>query len=88
MARRKAIPSCRVFGCMIAFGTIALAAQSGMLAPPGQSARPRITCEELKELIDTRATQDIVIVDNQPAESFDEGRIPKRKGLQVPDFHG
>lgn len=36
----------------------------------------RITCEELKKLIDTKATQDIVIVDNQPAESFDEGHIP------------
>jgi 3-mercaptopyruvate sulfurtransferase SseA len=61
---------------MVAFGSIVLTAQDKGIDPKGQSDYPRITCEELKKLIDTKATQDIVIVDNQPAESFDLGHIP------------
>lgn len=36
---------------------------------------PRITCEELMQLIDAGAAE-IVIVDNQPEESYNEGHIP------------
>jgi 3-mercaptopyruvate sulfurtransferase SseA len=61
---------------MIASGLLFLIAQDKKPDPKGQNDYPRISCEELKKLIDTKATQDIVIVDNQPAESFDEGHIP------------
>ena len=36
-----------------------------------ESRYPLVTCEELKKLIDSKATQDIVIVDTQPREYFD-----------------
>ena len=36
---------------------------------------PQITCEELKKLIDSKAA-DILVVSNDPQESFKEGHIP------------
>jgi rhodanese-related sulfurtransferase len=76
MIGRKSIGNCFVFVCTVAFVSIVSVAQDKGLDPKGQGDYPRITCEELKKLIDTKATDDIVIVDNQPAESFDEGHIP------------
>ena len=36
---------------------------------------PRIKCEELKKMIDSK-TADILVVSNDPQESYEEGHIP------------
>jgi rhodanese-related sulfurtransferase len=46
---------------------------------------PRVTREELKKLIDAGATDDIVIVDTQPREYFDEAHIPGAVNLPYTD---
>jgi 3-mercaptopyruvate sulfurtransferase SseA len=69
---------------LIVFGVLALSpllgfAQEGefdILAETQQIEYPRITVEELKQLIDSKATDDILIVDNAPKELYDEGHIP------------
>ena len=71
----KSIVACFVFVWIVALTSISGTVLGQEARPEGQSDYPRITCEELKKLIDSKAT-DIVIVDNQPAESFDEGHIP------------
>ena len=50
-----------------------------------QSRYPLVTCEELKKLIDAKATQDLVIVDTQPAEYFAEAHIPGAINLPYAD---
>ena len=49
------------------------------------SRYPLITGEELKKLIDSKATQDIVIVDTQPVEYFHEAHIPGAVSLPYTD---
>jgi len=39
------------------------------------SSIPRVKCEELKNLIENKAP-DILVVSNDPQESFDEGHVP------------
>lgn len=75
MTGRKSVVVGSIFVCIIAFASVGAVALGQEARPEGQSDYARITCEELKKLIDSKAT-DIVIVDNQPAESFDEGHIP------------
>ena len=53
--------------------------------PKQQSRYPLITSEELKKLIDAKATQDLVIVDTQPAEYFAEAHIPGAVNLPYAD---
>ena len=36
---------------------------------------PRVQCEELKKMIESKA-EDILVVSNDPQESYDEGHIP------------
>jgi rhodanese-related sulfurtransferase len=36
----------------------------------------KVTCDELKKLIDTKATDGLVIVDLSPKDIYDEGHIP------------
>ena len=57
----------------------------GRAEPKSESRYPLITCEELKKLIDAKATQDIVIVDTQPSESFAEAHIPGAVNLPYTD---
>jgi rhodanese-related sulfurtransferase len=76
LTRRKSIANGLVYIFVAALASVVSISQDKGLDPKGQIDYPRITCEELKKLIDAKATQDIVIVDNQPAESFDEGHIP------------
>ncbi len=45
---------------------------------------PSIKCEELKEMIDSRAA-DFLVVSNDPQESFDEGHIPGATSLPWAD---
>lgn len=44
-----------------------------------------MTSEELKRLIDSGATQDIVIVDTQPSEYFREAHVPGAVNLPYAD---
>ncbi len=85
MSRRRHILIASAF-CLTAVASALSLAQE---PPPGEEGAPfdypRITCEELKQLIDTKKTDDIVIVDNQPAESFDEGHIPGAVSLPWTD---
>lgn len=53
--------------------------------PVATDKYPRITVEDLKKLIDTGQTSDIVIVDNQPAETFGDGHIPGAVNLPWTD---
>src|SRR5436309_4828947 len=50
-----------------------------------QSRYPLVTCEELKKLVDSKTTQDLVIVDTQPAEYFAEAHIPGAINLPYAD---
>jgi len=53
---------------------------------PGKGGRyPLVTSEELKKLIDSGATQDIVIVDTQPSEYFREAHVPGAVNLPYAD---
>lgn len=70
----------RLAGWALSFCLAGLPALAGSIQDPmpGQATPadfPHITCEELKQLIDAGAA-DIVIVDNQPEESYNEGHIP------------
>jgi 3-mercaptopyruvate sulfurtransferase SseA len=68
-----------VFLGMLVLGSMAaLAQEPGMEEMEGVKHEfPTITCEELKALIDSGKTDDIVIVDNAPKEAYDEeGHIP------------
>lgn len=74
-------------GCLALFVMALVAgpafAQEG--EPATTDNYPRMTVEELKQLIDTGATSDFVIVDNQPAETFGDGHIPGAVNLPWTD---
>jgi len=53
--------------------------------PNKESRHPLVTSEELKKLTDSGATQEIVIVDTQPREYFDEAHIPGAVNLPYAD---
>ena len=63
----------RIMICAFLLALAALVA----LAQEESTARsfPGIKCEELKKLIDSRAA-DILVVSNDPQESYEEGHIP------------
>jgi rhodanese-related sulfurtransferase len=50
---------------------IAPAQEEGLSSP----SFPSVKCEELKKMIDSKAT-DFLVVSNDPQESYDEGHIP------------
>lgn len=53
---------------------------------PGKAGRyPFVTAEQLKKLIDSSATQDIVVVDTQPSEYFQEAHLPGAVNLPYAD---
>lgn len=59
--------------------------QSWAGEPKKEGRYPLVTCEELKKLIDSGVTQDIVVVDTQPREYFDEAHIPGAVNLPYAD---
>src|SRR3990172_11525230 len=75
MIARKLIARSSLLIWVIACGSLVSGAQNGGPEPKSESRYPLITCEELKRLIDSKATQDIVIVDTQPSEYFAEAHI-------------
>ena len=70
---------------VIACASLVSSAQNGAAGPKSESRYPLITCEELKRLVDSKATQDIVIVDTQPSEYFAEAHIPGAVNLPYTD---
>ncbi len=59
------------FGLFWVFSLTALAQEDDFAAP----SFPAVKCEELKKMIDSKAP-DILVVSNDPQESYDEGHIP------------
>ena len=70
---------------VIAWSSLVSSAQNGGAEPNRESRYPLITSEELKRLIDSKATQDIVIVDTQPREYFADAHIPGAVNLPYTD---
>ena len=70
---------------IIACGSLVVSTQNGAAGPKSESRYPLVTSEELKRLVDSRATQDIVIVDTQPSEYFVEAHIPGAVNLPYTD---
>lgn len=70
---------------LLACGALVCTAQNRADRTKQPSRYPLITCEELKSLIDAKATQDIVIIDTRPGEYFAEGRIPGAINLPYSD---
>ena len=66
-------------------GSLVFSGQNWAAEPKKASRYPLITGEELKKLIDSGATQDIVIVDTQPSEYFREAHIPGAVNLPYSD---
>ena len=54
---------------------ISLAAILSIFSLAQESKFPTIKCEELKKLIDSKST-DILVLSNDPQDSFNEGHIP------------
>lgn len=85
MLARKLIARSSLLIWVIGCGWLVSSAQNGGAGPKSESRYPLITCEELKRLIDSKATQDIVIVDTQPSEYFAEAHIPGAINLPYTD---
>jgi 3-mercaptopyruvate sulfurtransferase SseA len=85
MRARNLIARSSLLIWVIACGSLVSGAQNGGAEPKSESRYPLITCEELKRLIDSKATQDIVIVDTQPSEYFAEAHIPGAVNLPYTD---
>ena len=85
MIARKLIARSSLLIWVIACGSLVSGAQNGGAEPKSASRYPLITCEELQRLIDSKATQDIVIVDTQPSEYFAEAHIPGAVNLPYTD---
>ena len=81
MLEHRKVRYCLLFFSMLVIASYAGIAQEGHPLDEGmpEDAQPqyeKITCEELKKLIDTKATDKIVIVDVSPKEAYDEAHIP------------
>jgi cysteine-S-conjugate beta-lyase len=82
MTSRRSVASSLLFASLLACSPF-------VFGGPRQAAGfPRVTPEELKKLIDSGATQDIVIVDTQPREYFDEAHIAGAVNLPYTDRIG
>ena len=71
--------------CLLACGSLVCRAQVRSAERKQPSRYPLVTCEELKKLIDAKATQDLVIVDTRPSEYFAEAHIPGAVNLPYAD---
>ena len=76
MIARRVITRSSLLIWVIVCGSLVSSAQHGRAESRRESRYPLITSEELKILIDSKATKDIVIVDTQPSEYFAEAHIP------------
>ena len=85
MIARELIAHSSLLIWLIACGSFVSSAQNGGAEPKSESRYPLVTCEELKKLVDSNATQDIVIVDTQPSEYFAEAHIPGAVNLPYTD---
>jgi 3-mercaptopyruvate sulfurtransferase SseA len=85
MIARELIARSSLLISLIACGSLVSSAQNGGAEPKSESRYPLVTCEELKKLVDSRATQDIVIVDTQPSEYFADAHIPGAVNLPYTD---
>lgn len=74
-----------LLACVFACGSFIGNGQTSAPDAKQQSRYPLVTCEELKKLIDAKATQDLVIVDTRPAEYFAEAHIPGAVNLPYAD---
>jgi rhodanese-related sulfurtransferase len=68
MLKRNCVLATQLF-CLL--GTLYALAQEETPAP----SFPKVKCEELKKMIESKAG-DILVVSNDPQESYDEGHIP------------
>jgi rhodanese-related sulfurtransferase len=72
MSKRKHTAQILIgFGLFWILPLVAPAQEEGLSSP----SFPSVTCEELKKMIDSKAT-DFLVVSNDPQESYDEGHIP------------
>lgn len=85
MTSRKFIARSFLFVWILACGSLISTGQNWAGEPKKESRYPLITGEELKKLIDSSATQDIVIVDTQPSEYFREAHIAGAVNLPYAD---
>jgi len=74
-----------LLACIFACGSFLCSGQTSAADTKQQSRYPLVTSEELKKLIDAKATQDLVIVDTQPVEYFAEAHIPGAVNLPYAD---
>ena len=71
MTKRMNIAGILTCACLLVLvSPLALAQEEG-----ASQSFSRIKCEELKKMIDSK-TADILVVSNDPQESFEEGHIP------------
>ena len=85
MKSPSVILRCSLLACLFACGSLVCTGQNPAANNKQQSRYPLVTSEELKKLIDAKATQDFVIVDTQPAEYFAEAHIPGAVSLPYTD---
>jgi rhodanese-related sulfurtransferase len=71
MIKKKNIACILTCACLPVFVSLLAFAQE----ENASQSFPTIKCEELKKMIDSKAT-DFVVVSNDPQESFEEGHIP------------
>ncbi len=85
MKSRKLITRSCLLVWVLACGPLIYSSQNRAGESKNESRYPLTTCEELKKLIDSSATKDIVIVDTQPSEYFNEAHIPGAVNLPYTD---
>jgi len=85
MRSRKFIARSFFLVWVLVCGALLFSGQNWAAEPKKASRYPLIAGEELKKLIDSNATQDIVIVDTQPVEYFREAHIPGAVNLPYTD---
>ncbi len=85
MTSRKFIARTFFLVWVLVCGSLVSSGQNWAGEPRKESRYPLITGEKLKKLIDSGATQDIVIVDTQPSDYFREGHIPGAVNLPYTD---
>ncbi len=81
----KLILRCSLLACVFACGSFICRGETSALEAKQRSPYPLVTCQELKKLIDAKATHDLVIVDTRPAEYFAEAHIAGAINLPYAD---
>jgi len=85
MTSRKFIARSFFLFWVLVCGSLVFSGHNWAAEPRKASRYPLITGEELKKLIDSKTTQEIVIVDTQPVEYFREAHIPGALNLPYTD---